>query len=177
MSLLNSYTGFGNFWKENPQLLIPEVFKKLYDADKSKDKEESSRIMYGIAFLLDPTEDNKFKNIPEEDRKKLIAKDYIKISNFTWETFEEEIHFYKYMILTQAQRSLYEYEKQMYERDTYLASKPWTLEDGEKKDKMMANTNNLYKRLNEIKEMVNKEEIKSKDRGGQKPTASDLGSM
>jgi hypothetical protein len=178
MSFLNNYDGSSNFWKVNPQLLIPQEFEDLYSKDKSKGKEESSKVMYAICFLLDPSDDNKFKNIPEPDRRDLIAKDYLKDPKFKWDKYNSLIEFCKAnFILTQAERSLYNMEKELHNRDLFLAEWTWDKEDGEKKDKMLANTQKLYADLNRVKEMVKQEEVKSKDKGGSKPTASDTGSM
>lgn len=178
MSLLNSYNGIGNFWVANPQLLIPAEFKQLYDKDKSKDKEDSSKIMYAICFLIDPSDENRFRNIPEPDRKILIAKDYLKNPKFKWDDYAKLIEFCKNnFIITQAERSLYNQEKELYERDLFIATTPWSDDTYEMKDKMMANTEKLYQSLNRIKEMVKQEEVKSKDKGGSKPSASDIGAM
>lgn len=178
MSLLNSYNGTSNFWKSNPQLLIPEPFAKLYKEDKSKDKEESSKIMYAICFLLDPSDENKFKNIPEPDRKILIIKDYLKDPKFKWEKYKELLEYCKNnFIITQAERSLYEFERELHERDLFLTGLGWSLDSATDKEKMMANTFKLYQELNRIKEIVKQEEIKAKDKGGSEPTASDLGNI
>jgi hypothetical protein len=176
MSFLNSYTGTGNFWQINPQLIIPEEFNKLYESDKSKNKEESSKIMYALCFLIDPSDENRFKNIPEPDRRILIAKDYLKNPKFVWDKDLIEAGL-KY-ITTQSERSLYSMEKELHERDLFIASIDWEDEDKwEQKEKMLVNTHKLYEQLNKIKEMVQKEEIKTKDKGGSKPTGSDTGSM
>ena len=178
MSLLNSYTGQSNFWQCNPQLQIPEPFANLLKEDKSKDKEESSKIMYAICFLLDPSDENRFKNIPEPDRKALIAKDYLKDPKFKWDKYNYLIEFCKNnFIITQAERSLYEHEKQLHERDLFIAGTEYDLETYEMKDKMLIGTEKLYQTLNRIKEMVKQDEVKSKDKGGSKPTASDIGSI
>jgi len=178
MSFLSSYTGSSNFWLTNPQLVIPEPFNNLYRQDKSKDKEDSSRIMYAICFLLDPSSDNKFKNIPEPDRKALISRDYLKDPKFKWEEYSELIKYCKNnFILTQAERSLYEMEKQLHERDLFLATWDWDRESGLDKDKMLASNQKLHADLNRIKELVKQEEVKSRDKGGSEPTGSDLGTM
>ena len=75
MQILNNFDTESNFWKINPQLVFPKEFSNLRGKDKSRDKKISSKIMWGIALLLDP--DSKFSNIPFNDRKKMIARDYL----------------------------------------------------------------------------------------------------
>jgi|SRR5687768_9637727 len=178
MGLLNSYHAGSNFWTENPQLLIPARFGELYDADKSTGKEESSKLMYAICFYIDPTEENKFRNIPEEDRKRLIAKDFLKNVNFKWEEYEDLIEYCKdNFIITQAQRSLFNLKKELEDRDRFLNELSWDIETGDKKDKMLANTSKLYDMYDKLIKQIEKESIQTKDRGGKKPTPSDLGQI
>lgn len=177
MSLLTSYTGNSNFWTINPQLKIPELFFNLYSEDSSEDKKESSDIMYALVFFTDPSEENKFCNIPIQDRKRLISKDFLKNPEFNWDKYTEHIELLKELVFTQAERSLINYRKELEQRDAFLQSTPWDLDTGEKKDKMMANTEKLYAVYDRICKTIQKEAIERKDKGGSKPTASDLGSM
>lgn len=48
-------------WKVIKQLSIPEEFESFRYNDRNRDKEESSKIMWAIALLLDP--DSKFKGL------------------------------------------------------------------------------------------------------------------
>ena len=45
-----------NFWEVNPQFKIYYPFHLLYDKDKSKDKDFSSRQMWTVFFMCDPDE-------------------------------------------------------------------------------------------------------------------------
>ena len=48
-----------NIWKLNPQLPYTQPFKKLYDQDKSKDHEASSKDLWCVWMLEDPSYQNK----------------------------------------------------------------------------------------------------------------------
>ena len=74
-----------NYWVIHPMAQEFGVFKKFYSKDKSKKKEKSSRIMWAIATLIDPHEDNILRNQPEQERKMLIATDYLDDPKFNWE--------------------------------------------------------------------------------------------
>lgn len=69
-----------NFWLFNPEMKIPEVFASLYKSDKSKNKEDSSRLMWGIYLIYHRK--SKFYNLPLEDKERLVAKDYLKNEKF-----------------------------------------------------------------------------------------------
>ena len=80
-----------NFWELNPELKYAEKLKSLYDSDKSKKKEDSSKIMNAIYMLVH--KDSRYADLPERERKILIATDYLKDSSFQWTLYEIEINF------------------------------------------------------------------------------------
>lgn len=112
--LENFSEGNNNFWTYNPQYKI--IFNNLYNKDKSKDKEHSSRIMWGILLSVHPKSD--FYNLPNKDE--LIEKDFIKLKEFKWSDYQETIETIKDMFLSQAERSLANWEDYMKKRDAYL---------------------------------------------------------
>ena len=63
MSLLTNFQLDANFWQTYPQMILPKAFNDLSKKDKSKGKEESSKIMWAVAMLIDNSETNKFKNL------------------------------------------------------------------------------------------------------------------
>ena len=75
MSLINESIQYENknFWEVNPQLVYIPPFSELYNKDKSKNKEKSSKNMWRIFFMSDPDEDkNKFYRIPEKERLEML---------------------------------------------------------------------------------------------------------
>lgn len=108
------FKGTENFWKINSEYVI--VFEDFYNKDKSKDKEKSSKIMWALYFKLHP--DSVFYNLPDKDN--VIIERFLKEPKFKWKQYEDiEIEF-KNTILTQAERSLYEWDEFMKKRDKYL---------------------------------------------------------
>lgn len=185
MGLLSNFDINNNFWKTNPQLTLLGVFKKFYDSDKSKDKSNSSHIMWGIGLVYDP--DSKYYNIPLEYRKKLVVVDYFKEPKFNWDTHYEIIDFYIECCLTTAERSLAEWSNKMVERTKFIKDTGYSLGSVNQRtgafagstikiiDDMLANTKKLYDDYKRIQEDLNKEQSKSYVKGGTQKSASESG--
>lgn len=175
MSLLTTFDSDANFWKLNPQLLIPEPLAKLYKEDKSKEKIDSSKIMWAICFLLDPSEDNKFRGFPEEDRKELIITDFIQDSKFKFENYQKIIDWYTENRLTKVERELLNWRNKLEERSKFIADTSYSIETADALDKIMANTDKLFNQLERVEKQYQKEQIESKDKGGKEASLSDKG--
>jgi hypothetical protein len=186
MNILNSFDLNVNFWVVNPSLKIPEAFAKLYNSDKSKEKKDSSQIMWAIALLLDS--DSKFFNLPEEDRKNLIKKDYLKNEKFSFMVYKDAVDMYSQLILTPAKRALAGWNDKITERDQFLRETPYTLGDiGDKGnwvggtadviDRMMSNTKKLYDDYQRIIEDLEEEKTKESGKGNRKASLADSGEI
>jgi len=131
-----------NFWTYNPEFKIPKPLYELYRKDTSRDKFHSSRIMWGILNYVYPK--SMIYNLP--NKEELIAKDLIKDTKFKWDDYADIIQIVKDMCLTQAQRSLVEWDEYMKKRDKYLRSTDYyfdqyaTNDDG---DNIITKTGNL----------------------------------
>ena len=53
MKILDNFDTGVNFWKANPTFSVAGIFKEIYTQDKSKDKVDSSRLMWTIALIWD----------------------------------------------------------------------------------------------------------------------------
>jgi len=106
--------GDENFWKMNPEFTI--IFDNLYNKDKSKDKADSSKVMWAMYYRLHP--ESNFYNLPDKDM--IIVTKFLKNPKFKWEDYDEVEVLFKNTILTQAERSLYEWNQFMMKRDKYL---------------------------------------------------------
>ena len=117
------FKGTENFWEWNSQYII--VFEEFYKKDKSKKKNKSSTIMWGIYFLVHPKSD--LYNLPTKEI--LIIDNYIKDKKFKWEQVEDEQELFIQTILSQAERSLASLDSYMNTRDTYLKSKDYYFDE------------------------------------------------
>jgi hypothetical protein len=179
MGLLSSYNDLDNFWIQNPQLAIDPEFREVYNQDKSKQKHQSSRLMYGLFFLIDPSEDNKFYNLTEADKKYLIAQEIFVNKEFDWEsdsikTLIKRIEDYA---LTPAKRSLRNWKKKLEERDEMLSSIAYTLENAAELDKILAQTDKLYSQYERVAKALAIENQEAKVRGGRQLSLSDKGEI
>lgn len=64
-----------NFWDLNPHIRFIPGYSKLYDEDKSKDKAESSKVMWCITWLCHPDEEvNRYYRLSESDKLETCKK-------------------------------------------------------------------------------------------------------
>ena len=171
LGILNSFDTKDNFWKVNKQLVIPEEFENFRYNDRSRDKEESSKIMWAIALLIDP--DSKYKRLKLQDRKNLIAKDFLKNEKFQWDKYKDIISFYEKLILTPAQRQLMIWEQKLDEKTELMANTTYDLDNAEILEKLLASNSKLFAELERIKDQLNKEDDSGSMKGGGVESASE----
>jgi hypothetical protein len=176
-----------NFWSLNPMFKTIKVFKRFYDHDKTKRKAPSSKVMWGVAMLLDPNEENTWRNLSMEEKKELIASDVIEDKKFDWESGEilELIDTYEKHALTATERSLRELEIKLLERAAFIRKTEYTLDtvvDGKifkgtaaQLDKMVVETDKIYTQIEKMKERLHKEALSGTLKGGAAESASEKG--
>jgi hypothetical protein len=184
MSLLKTFDEKQNFWQLYPQFKILGSFKELYESDKTKSKDFSSKVMWAIAFRLDPSETNVYRNIADDVRAELLAKDFIQSKDFKWDDYSKQMELYKDSILTQSQKSLITWNEIMSLRDREL--KDFYRNALETKDigliveldKILALTTKFFLDYKKIKEDVDKDqELIHRGAGKKIKSLSDSGEM
>lgn len=177
-----------NYWILNPIMKTFKVFNDFYLSDKSKNKEQSSKIMWAIALYVDPSEYNPWRTTSDSDKKELIATDYLNNKNFNWEDpiYSQLIDTYIERCLTLAEKELVRFEKKLSQRGDFIDKTKYTLDEydedsgkvkkgtADQLDKMMVNTIKIYEQLDLIKAMFNKES-EGHLKGGSKESASEQG--
>lgn len=166
MTILEHFDLDVNFWEMHPQFRIMENFKDLYRNDKSRGKKDSSQLMWAIALLLDKSKNNAYRNLPDEEKREQLAKHFLKIEDFDWESSKMKnlIDTYKKFALSQAERTLIAWEEKMKERDIFIKNTPYNLDTAKTLDDIFKNTTNLmelYRKMVDIIEMDNEKEDKS----------------
>lgn len=188
-SLSRNWNTDENYWSLHPQMKTIKVFRDLFERDKKKSKGESSTMMWAIALLVDPHEQNPWRNTNPLDRAKLIAEDYIGDENFPWgdKDIVNLIEVYKNHCLTAGERALIEMEEKLTDRARFISDTSYSMdyydeESGKVKkgtadqlDKMMVNSLKIYEQLEKIKEMMDKESIEGHGKGGAVESASEQG--
>ena len=171
--IVNNFDINSNFWKANPQLIIPDAFNKLYESDKGKDK--SSKVMWAIALIYDPA--SKFFNLPLSERKKIILKDIFKDEKANIDEYKNQISLYEKLTITPAKRQLIEWNRIMDEKSELLRSLKYTTETWEMLEKMLASNTKLYDELNRISESLQKEGQEGVVKGGSVESAAEKGEI
>lgn len=178
-----------NFWDMNPGIKSIGLFKTLLSKDKSKGKAQSSNLMWAIALYADPHEENPWRNLVDEEKKSLIATDFLKDPKFNWEHPEiiEYINTYIFYCTTIAEKELISFEKKLVERGAFIMNTKFTLDyfdevtgkpkkgTADQLDRMLVNTGRLYDQLEEIKAKIAKESAEGHLRGGAVESISEEG--
>jgi len=175
MSILNSFNIKANFWQVNPQLCAVDPLATLYNGDKSKDKSDSSKIMWAIALVFDI--ESKYFNIPLDDRKKIIARDYLKNDKFDFNKYKEYIEFYEKLTLTPARRHLIIWNNKLDEKTTFLEGLQYNEQTAELIEKLLISNTKLYAELERISEELVKEGDSGIVKGGSEESISEKGEM
>lgn len=170
MNPLDNYDINTNFWEVNKQFKLS--FKDLYDKDKSKCKEVSSKVMWLVAFTCEES-DNTYSDIPFAERPTFLAKE---LGVTRPSDIDDLINKYLAIRTSYIQRKLINWKKQIDERDEYLNNLKWNDDNAEMKDKLMANTDKLYKQYFTIEKELSKES-NTRDLGGKEVSLSDKGEI
>jgi hypothetical protein len=153
-----------NFWELNSDLIILDEFSKLYYKDKSKDKQDSSKILWAIFYAYNP--ESKFFNYP--NKQDVISQSFIKDPKFKWEDYKDLIEAYKNVVLTDAERALINWNEIMTMRDQSIkdlykkAIEESDTDELVKIDKMLANTPKMFEDYKKIKKDYEEEKVTKK---------------
>lgn len=166
-----------SFWIVHPVFKTAGPFKELYTKDKSRNKENSSRLAWAIKLIWNRKSD--FYNLPEvgEDNKiDLVFEDfYGDVSYYVKNRDKVEAlkDFYLLTTETVAKRTLRGIEDKLLERDRFIRNTPYEQElvDGEYPmdvnewakridtiDKMMERTEKIYNLYEKARRVVEQEE-------------------
>jgi hypothetical protein len=157
-------TSDNNFWDINRDLLVIDDFQKLYKADKSRGKEDSSKTMWGIYYVYNP--DSALYNIP--NKLEMIAKDFYKDPKFKWDKIENLVNLYKNSVLSDAERALVSWNEIMVMRDKAikdlykLAINDNDTDELVKIDKMLALTPKMFDDYKKVRKDFEEEKTTKK---------------
>lgn len=176
--MIDKYFKGNNFWDICPEFRAIGIFDDFYDTDKSKKHEDSSNIMWAMAFCL--RRESPMYNLP--NKWDLAAKDIALNEKLTWSKYDNLIEMFKQCQLTQAERSLLSWEELMTKRDRYLKEQEYHFDyilDGklvkgtaEQMDRAFSATPKMYNDFYKIKKEIEEEEIK-RGRGSKPLSISD----
>lgn len=153
-----------SFWELNSDLIILDEFSKLYYKDKSKDKQDSSKILWAIFYAYNP--ESKFFNYP--NKQEVISQSFLKDPKFKWEDYKDIVDAYKNLVLSDAERALINWNEIMTMRDQSIKDLyKKAIEDSDtdelvKIDKMLANTPKMFEDYKKIKRDYEEEKVTKK---------------
>lgn len=166
-----------NFWKENPYLLdMVDTFKLVYDKDSSKDKEDSSKLMWAIYLTYDYF--SKYAHLGLEQRIDLVEKEYLKEPGF-FEKHKKKlqpiIDLFLELQKTSDRKYLETWKATIEKRDKFLRNTEYDIKTADILDKMLLGSVKILGQRAEIEAIVNKQEDRIK--GGLKQSLLEKGEI
>jgi hypothetical protein len=164
-----------SFWKEYPELSIAPGLDKLYKKDTSKDKMESSLLMWAI-HLCESLESKYYSN---PNKYETIAKTILKDEKYNWKKYNDIIDFYKECCLTDAERALTLWNDTMRLRSISLKEMYQAAFDDNdtdelvKLDKMLSTTSKMFDDYKKIKADYEAEKTQKKGKGNSSMSDAD----
>lgn len=171
--MINTFDTDANFWSLHPDMKVISPFKQIYEDDRSKKKEDSSKMMWFIVLCYD-RESKLFKQSIEE-RHRIIGEDYCGDSKYysKWKiVLDAAIAVYTNIQYTPMQKLMASWDKKLVERAKWLDSLSFE-EDDERVDKAMERTKKVYDGYKQIMDDMHKEDNSGMAKGGATPSLLD----
>ena len=122
VNITKTMNGDENFWELNPHMIYVPPFADLYTRDKSKNKDESSKHMWCIVWMVDPDEEiNKYYRIPKEERL-TICQSYNKLFDPTDLDIEDCMNQYPYLCMSADELAYKQQKDQLIEISQFLST-------------------------------------------------------
>jgi hypothetical protein len=173
---LQSYDLKENFWKVNPNLDIIPEFMAVKKADKSKNKEQSSQVMWALFLLFHRK--SPYTGSVIEDKKMLIADDYLGNKDFKWDKdslIARAMEVFKQKLISPQRRLLYEWQEKLEERSKFIASIKYNQDTSDLLDKMLEKTHKMFEMYNKALKDLSEEEKEGVTEGNAEESLSEKG--
>lgn len=188
---ITKFDGESNFWELFPQLKYIKPYSDLYEFDQTDNKTQSSKDMWVIALLMDPSPDNKFYRInPLEKRLDMLKETYHSLFDKEHQYVKPCFDNYTKDNLDEVERAFKDEVDSLIKRSLFLSSAEYTFDDTEKDingntifvsgkpmvkkgtaadiDRMRANTLKIYQQYEATKEIFDKHKQEARVHGGRK---------
>lgn len=155
-----------SFWECNPAFQAIKEFKSLYKKDRSANKRISSSLMWAISLLVHPK--SRFSNATFDERLDLINSDFLnnKQKLDPEKDHKELIFIFQKLAMTRTQRIARQWGDKLDERFKFIDSMPYTYDNVDTLDKMMASTEKLWKQYQVCLKDLEEENAASQVIGG-----------
>lgn len=168
----------GNFWDLNPHMIYVEPFSHLYSADKSKDKDKSSKDMWCILWLTDPDEEvNKYYRIVDREERIDICKAFNPEFDVDHPQIQASLERYPYLCMN-ADELAYKLQKdQLIEISQFLSNQPIQMDTIKDIIDLKAKMPKIYQDFEKIDKLFQKNKSEQRIFGGRKQTARERGQI
>lgn len=162
-----------SFWAKFPQMKV--MFRDVYDNDKSKQKLDSSNVMWACAFLVDRK--SMYYPLPMEDKVVLVEEELTGIKGYFTKHKDKCDSILERMVKlvddTPAKRHLRMWEDLLEKRTKFLSSLDYAPETWKMIDDMASSSKKIFDELEKIKDMLIVEEATAVGEGGVMPSMLD----
>ena len=190
MKYVDSYQGAETpFWECFPVLKEFGLFKKLYKEDRSKGKNQSSKVMWYLTLVKDV--DSEFYSMDEEEQDEVLN-EVLELDVEKYVGSKEELRMllkaFEDFISCPITKSIRKLESKMVERDEFITNSKYTFDelitptDGGKPylskgtssqlDKMIRESGDLYDQIRKLRDQL-KSNQSGTSKGGQEKSLID----
>ena len=180
MAVVTSFSPDSNFWELNPQLLLDPALKAYHKADRSKDKDSSSKGLWWVALCYDLDPDNKWRGGILEERQQLVGEELLGSKDYYSKHRKEldpVIAAYVKFTDSPAKRQLRMLEQKMEEKTAFMSKTKYDDDTWESLDKMMVSDDKLYALLAKVTKQLSEETGEGQGKGGSAASLSDGGEI
>jgi hypothetical protein len=176
MDEINNWDITNNFWQVNPHFKAIELYNLIYLNDKTKDKINSSTLMWGIAFFSSFS--SKFNNLEENERKNLISKDILKDIKFDWKN-EEIVKLINGwdVFKTPSMKLMTEWKRLINEKTIFLRTLTYDAANADTIEKLLSSNSKLYKEYDDIMTRLSQESSGGTMKSGSMESLSEKGEI
>jgi hypothetical protein len=174
MRLSKKYELGLSFWEANPQLSKMYPFSELYRPDRTKNKERSSNIAWGIVLFCENEKFSAYRRFDEKEREKRIEHDFG--VDFRGKKVQECIEFYRENYMSEIEKRMYEYDEILKRRQEFLLQSSYDWDISEKIDKSLSMTKKIYEDYESVRERFERE-VSSYIQGGRQLSALEKGEL
>jgi len=159
-SICKEYSPDASFWDVNPIYRNIPIFDKLWKYDRTKNKQKSSKIIWGMVLCLHPK--SELYNL--SDKRDIIATTVIGDKKFDWDSEENKKIQEQVLdiVLTQAEKSRVNWDLRMKKRDEFLDTQEYTIDNISDLDKANSATPKMYDEYMRISKLLSQEKTTNK---------------
>lgn len=169
---MSSYNINLSYWDVQPADRVVRPFSALYDLDKSKNKKQSSTIMWALKLLTDPSKDNPLSRMTREERIDELTSTFLPQSDLDKVlSLEEE---YKNNNLSYIKRRYVFYQNMLEAREKFMASLTYE-SNANQLDSMLEKTKKIWDEFLKIKKELDVEEATYHTKGNREESAGEKG--